>query len=208
MSKSDHPLLQVLKQAVYTERPLLREGVSEYQLIRKLSGAPYFIFDAEALRENLTLFQTHFLLFHCLYLLQQEWSHKGENLTVCALRIHLSTYTEPTQGQLPAVATPLKSYYLNWDNFVQTASSDIAVMLDNFWQKMFTLPETITRTDIDDAVRILQLNETQWQHTAMLKQQYRKLLHQCHPDKGGDHHSTQQLTQAYQLLLKVNSNAV
>ncbi|QPG05786.1 hypothetical protein IT774_00400 [Salinimonas marina] len=101
MSKTDHPLLLTLRQALEAERACLRNGISEYQLIQKLTGAPYCIFDADALGDNLTLFQTHFLLFHCLYQIQQDWIHNAEKLQISALSIKLVSVAGETLSCLP-----------------------------------------------------------------------------------------------------------
>lgn len=46
---------------------------SEYQLIKTLIEEPFELFNSKALRANLALFQTHFILFHVLYKLKRRW---------------------------------------------------------------------------------------------------------------------------------------
>ncbi len=204
MSNTDHPLLLTLQEALEAERACLREGISEYQLIQKLTGAPYFIFEADALRDNLTLFQTHFLLFHCLYQIQQKWIHNAETLQINALSIKLIPVPDDTLSRLPVTASPLQNYYLNWDNFTGTQSEDVEAMLDDFWQKMAGAQDAVDENDIQAACETLAIDDTQWQEPARLKHQYRKLQHRHHPDKGGDTQYTQRLNQAYQVLLQAN----
>ncbi len=50
-------------------------GISEYELIRALSSAGESRFDADCLCNNLSLFQTHFFLFHNLYQLHEQLWH-------------------------------------------------------------------------------------------------------------------------------------
>ncbi|QPG07085.1 hypothetical protein IT774_00405 [Salinimonas marina] len=99
----------------------------------------------------------------------------------------------------------MQNYYLNWDNFTRTQSEDIEAMLDDFWQKMAGTRDGINEQDIRAACQTLAIDDTQWQDPGKLKHQYRKLQHLHHPDKGGDTQFTQQLNQAYKLLLQANT---
>lgn len=214
MAIEEHPLVTSVTQALEAELDTLRRGVSEYLLIKKLSEAPYHLFDPDALREPLTLFQTHFVLFHCLYRLKLKLAEQytGE-LTVSALSIQLrafpSSHRAVQHETLVAVSRDdsLQRYYLDWQHFGTTQSQDVEQMLDSFWQNMHTYTNVKVRPeDIERACALLQLVEEDWRNSAIVKRQYRKLQHQYHPDKGGDLQSAQRLTWAYQILMKATSN--
>lgn len=63
--------LQTVVELILSQNP---EGLSEHSLINLLQQEPHCFFDEQALRDSHTLFQTHFLLFHCLYRLQKQWA--------------------------------------------------------------------------------------------------------------------------------------
>ena len=214
MAIDEHPLVTSVTQALEAEWDTLSQGVSEYSLIKILSEAPYHLFDPDALREPLTLFQTHFVLFHCLYRLQLKWAeqHSGD-LTVSALNIQLrdfpSSRSSRQHGALACASTDdsLQRYYLDWQHFGTTQSQDVEQMLDSFWQNMHTYTNVkVGPQDIEQACALLQLAEEDWRNSATVKRQYRKLQHQYHPDKGGDLRSAQRLTWAYQTLMKATGN--
>ena len=87
-------LADLLVDILSTMTDLFRQGVSEYQLISKLKNPPYSVFDDEALRDPLVLFKTHFVLFHALYCLRNQWRMSGiGELDIHALNIQLSAPT-------------------------------------------------------------------------------------------------------------------
>lgn len=50
---------------------LIEQGpISEYQIINKFKAEPYNLFNPEVMNNNLSLFQTHFVLFNALYRLR------------------------------------------------------------------------------------------------------------------------------------------
>lgn len=52
-------------------------ALSEFELIRILQRPPYSLLSSQALQASLDLFQTHFLVFHCLHRLRIEWQRDG-----------------------------------------------------------------------------------------------------------------------------------
>ena len=79
-------LLEILA-ILITENPA---GFSEHQLLGLLQKSPYSFFASDALKDPLILFQTHFLLFHCLYRLKGMWHQQGRGLLeISALSIRL-----------------------------------------------------------------------------------------------------------------------
>ncbi len=167
-------------------------GMSEYGLIQKLrlNGSVDFI-DNE-FRDNLTLFQSHFLLFHHLYQLQaQLWSRQRGNLEISPLNIRLSDYHDGEKHLQQHDA--LRNYYLDMDNLDNTTPEDIDKMLDNFWRRYLSPAER------KSALSLLGLKDPVDDHT--VKRSYRKLVMEHHPDRGGETERLQSLNEAIRVLL-------
>lgn len=192
-----HEILQSLK-------PLFKNGISEYELITLLKLPPYEIFDTHALSDTLVLFQTHFILFHSLYKLRDDWRRKeiGE-LEICATNIKLKPYLANTEKSLETI-DPLGEYYLNWQNLHDTNEEELNSLLDDFWHKMLkpNIRANHSSHDIAEAIDVLGLSEYRIDELSFdqVKAQYRKLQHSYHPDKGGCLESTQRITKAYKIL--------
>lgn len=180
-------LADLLVDILSTMTDLFRHGVSEYQLISKLKNPPYSVFDDEALRDPLVLFKTHFVLFHALYCLRNQWRMSGiGELDIHALNIQLSAPTsscdsayksfqkssqkssqdssddndEPENHAVDA-HDALASYYLNWSNFEETDKESVEALLDSFWTQMGHAQfETYTDHEIDDAHQVLGFSYT------------------------------------------------
>ncbi|GGF62333.1 DNA-J related domain-containing protein [Alteromonas lipolytica] len=190
----------VLLEALTECKPLLAEGISEYQLIKQLQAPPWLLFTGIELSEPLAMFQCHFALFNALYRLSEEWRQAGVGeLDIHTLAIRLKPVT-----QSKAALTGhdgLKAYYLNWDNFTDTNSNDVNALLDDFWQRM--AGQTLPASDVTAARSTLELESDLPLEPALVKKQYRKLLQQHHPDKGGSTAKAQAISQAYRVLCKV-----
>ena len=61
---------QLLALKTFKQDEDLRRTIEE---MKKHEAEHYEFFDKEALRDPLALFQTRFLLFHCLYKLRERW---------------------------------------------------------------------------------------------------------------------------------------
>jgi hypothetical protein len=198
----------LLKDALTTFRPKFVEGISEFELINSLKHPPYSLFNENALSDSLMLFQTHFVLFHCLYQLRNEWREQGlGELDVGPTQIILdSSVTKTTKLAKEQLATPdpLADYYLNWENLAKTEERDVESMLDSFWQKMAGADATVSFSEheLEEARNVLEINSTEELSLTLLKQQYRKLQHRYHPDKGGNIEQAQAVLHAYTRLRK------
>ena len=71
-------------------------------------------------------------------------------------------------------------------------------LLDDFWQRM--AGRELPTGDVAQARLTLELDSEAKLTTAELKKQYRKLLQQHHPDKGGSTAKAQEISQAYRIL--------
>ena len=185
------------------------EGFSEHELLRLLQQPPHEFFATDALRDPLILFQSHFLLFHCLYLLQNIWlKDQCAQLEISALKIkrhpfqhntHLSSTSR--QGNILS-ADPLAQYYLDWSHFSSTSSADVDELLNSFWKKVF-IPQP--HIDIQQALAIMELKCPV--PLQQLKVQYRRLAQLYHPDKGGDSEHFKQVCQAFHQLKRYSTQS-
>ena len=188
-------------------------GFSEHELLKLLQQPPHEFFATDALRDPLVLFQTHFLLFHCLYVLKQRWSKtQHAELEISALVIKkrpLKPSIEPSLKDSPMDknefqpiehADPLAQYYLDWSHFSATSSADVEDLLSNFWRKVFKPQNEL---DIQQALIVMELEAPI--STIELKVQYRRLAQSHHPDKGGDSEHFKNICQAFHQLKQYNA---
>jgi hypothetical protein len=183
------------------------EGFSEHQLLTLLQQPPHAFFAADALRDPLLLFQSHFLLFHCLYLLRNRWQKKHhahldisvfniQKIRLCIEKtlIPLSdTFSEDKNSLFNA--DPMAHYYLDWSHFSATSSDDVDELLNRFWKKVW-VPQQ--EEDIQQALIIMELETPV--PLPQLKQQYRRLAQRFHPDKGGNSEHFKKICQAFHQL--------
>jgi hypothetical protein len=202
--QNNHADIQVLLQDILsTFQSRFVKGISEFEIITLLKKPPYSLFNEDALRDSLMLFQTHFILFHSLYHLRKEWREQrvGE-LDITATQIKLL----PNFNFEAALQTadPLADYYLDWQNMSNTDQAGVDELLGSFWQKMAGLDvnQALSEDALNDALFTMQLDTTDGLTLAKLKQHYRKLQHANHPDKGGSVERSQLVLQAYTALYK------
>ncbi len=166
-------------------------GLSEFELIQKLSLNETTGFVDTEFSDNLTLFQYHFLLFHHLYHLQSQlWSEQLGHLEISPLKIRLSDYRKG-ESRLQH-HDPLQDYYLDSSNFTNTTPEDVDKMLDDFWHRYLNPAER------ESALKVLGLQDPVDDKT--IKQSYRKLVMEHHPDRGGDKERLQSINEAIRLL--------
>ncbi|OOZ38653.1 hypothetical protein BOW53_14765 [Solemya pervernicosa gill symbiont] len=181
------PILELLQ-----EHP---EGISEYDLLGALEAEGVANMGRAALRDNLTMFQVHFLLFHLLYRLRGEVREEGGlDLVIECLAIKLfSTETEDsaTNQQLPVSHDPLEAYYLDLQNF-EASTEEIDALIEGFWCRYAAIDRRA------EALAVLGL-EIDAERDA-IKRRYRQLAMQHHPDRGGDKAQLQMINAAMALL--------
>jgi len=202
--------VELLLDILSTKKAEFEEGMTEYALISQLKSPPYQLFNDNALRDSLALFNTHFVLFHALYLLRNLWRDAlvGE-LDIHTTRIVLLPLKASTQSDGERNATTLgksdslADYYLNWQNLTSTGEADVEALLNGFWQRMMGADPVIdSKERIEQCHTLLNLDESVPITLAMLKRHYRKQLATVHPDKGGSHEAAQNVISAYQTLLR------
>lgn len=209
MSISDAHLA-LLIDTLATLRPVFEDGINEYTLINTLKAPPFGLFKDAALSDPLILFNTHFLLFHCLYKLREQWRLQGVGeLDIHATNIVLravDTGSQPQQRETHAkdigATDALAEYYLNLSNMTSTSLEDVETLIDGFWQRMAGNPIEASSEDIKHACEWLDIDTATTLTLVTVKKHYKKKLQSVHPDKGGSTHDTQRVISAYKLLLR------
>jgi hypothetical protein len=166
-------------------------GISEYDLITSLKEQGYFDFiKSPALPHE--LFRAHFLLFHALYLLRDKFlKNKQYQLDIHVLNVELLPYAEGKQ-ELQQV-DKLRDYYLDISNLDSTSENDVYDLLASFWNgydRFKNRDEALAELGLKDPV-----------DNKIIKDKYRKLVMQYHPDRGGDTEKLQKLNDVIKLLL-------
>ena len=172
-------------------------GIDEFSLIKRLGVQfPDSLFGVPgALRDPLLLFQTHFLLFHALYRLSDQLAERQLALQIHALSIRLLPREYSTaQGENLAELDPLRSYYLDWEQWLTTQGDDVERLLKGFRQGNFAVSEA----EVNAALISFELEAPV--DARQIKQRYRELVSQHHPDRGGSTERVQEVNQALLIL--------
>lgn len=167
------------------------DGIGEYDLMKNLKSQGYFDFlSSPALPHE--LFQAHFILFHALYLLCNELLNKKLNIIdIHTLKIQLLPYQQGEQAL--QVDNKLKTYYLDFSNLENTSEEDIYDLLASFWNKYNRFEnreEALAELGLQDPV-----------NDKIIKERYRRLIMQHHPDRGGDTEKLKKLNDVIKSLL-------
>ncbi|MCH8532663.1 MAG: DnaJ domain-containing protein [Saccharospirillum sp.] len=183
-----HGLLAAVAECIYAAPG----GQSEFELIQRLDKDFPQVFPKPDLTDPLLLFQHHFVLMHALYRLQQQWWRQGKGLleirplNIC-FRVEVSSTEQALSQDLS-----LAEYYLDWRNLAREDSASVDALLTGFWKKLL---DTERRPE---ALETLGLPETA--NKDEVRQRYRQLVQQHHPDKGGDPAVFQEVQAAYESL--------
>ncbi|WP_040724812.1 DNA-J related domain-containing protein [Thiomicrorhabdus sp. Kp2] len=206
---SDIPELPPLPErfeALLWELLKTRQSISEYELLRYLSEQGLSDFKPDL--DPLTLFRAHFLLFHLLYRIQDQWFFESRGwLSIHTTDIHLQemAFSPKSVERTPQEVhkdDPVKAYYLDYREFLNTQEEDVLGLLDDFWKKMASHPiYPINEGARLQAQQTLGL-ENQIVSRQSVKLQFRNLCQQHHPDKGGDAQVFRQICDAKEILLQ------
>lgn len=170
------------------------EGISEYELLRRLAADGVIEYGETQSRDTLALFQVHFLLFHALYVLRDRLrAQQRGDLEINAVSIRLLPYA-PRDSNTLDLPDPLREYYLNWSNCRDTDAADIDRMLGRFWIKYV---RNDARREALDALGLCDPVDDD-----TIKQAWRRLAMQHHPDRGGDGEKLQRINAAVEQLLR------
>lgn len=169
------------------------DGLSEFDMLNLLQqGDTSFSTLFSARTNNHDLFRVHFLLFHCLYRLRSEWAMQHTAwLDISALKIRRLPYTE---GELAVTEhDPLHVYYLDLTHLTETSEEDVDNLIAAFWTRY------VSHDRRNEALALLGLTDPVDDDT--IKNKYRRLVMQHHPDRGGDKVLLQKINEAAGILL-------
>lgn len=191
MPDNNFSISEAFKLALQVELDNHPNGIGEYDLMTNLKSQGYFDFLSQPALPH-ELFQAHFFLFHSLYLLSNNFfEEKSYLLNIHTLNIQLLPYQDGVNALQED--NKLKAYYLDFNNLENATEEDIYDMLASFWNKYNkfenreeALAELGLKDPVDDKI---------------IKQEYRRLTMQHHPDRGGDNEKIQQLNNAIKSLL-------
>ena len=178
-------------------------GLSEFELIQKLEAEGQPGFNADCLKGNLSLFQTHFFLFHSLYLLKEQLvldkdPKNNFHLEISPMCIQL-TPQKNNPGSSITSHDPLRDYYLDLNNQKDVNETEVNNLLTRFWERF------ISNDERRDALEELELQDpVDW---STIKKQHRRLAMLHHPDRGGDEERLQAINIAMEVLAKDSRHA-
>lgn len=173
-------------------------GISEFDLLRQLENQ-HQVFNDMPEDPNLKLFRQHFLIMNALYQLQISlWQEDHVKLDISPLNIGLTpteqfSETPDSHWVSDSVEAKLADYYLDWQQYEKTGKEEVETLLNGFYHRLFNQEER------QEALNKLMLDDEA--DKAAIKRQYRKLINQAHPDRGGDAKQFIELRHAYELLM-------
>ncbi len=176
------------------------EGLSEYQLIQALKARHSTHIPHLELTDKLVLFRTHFLVFNALYRLRDELNGSGKaQLAISPLCVQLLPHEAGIAAALSEL-DPLRDYYLDLNNLRDTTEEDVEKLLASFWTRMQGSEEKLA------ALELFGLHSgSQPLSLAVIKQRYRQLVSQHHPDRGGSTSRLQSINKAMEILQRYYS---
>lgn len=171
-------------------------GLSELELIKSLQKEPWALIGTVNFYAPDQLYPVHFLLFHVLYTLRDQLARAGEALTISPLRLTISAQQTVACDGLPGKEDKLRAFYLDLSQY-HLSNATIQTMMDDFWTG-----HTRSRPDLPAAaVAASALGfSTLPEQFAPIKQRFRQLVMQAHPDRGGDTETIQKLNEAFSVL--------
>ena len=185
------PELEALQAATARILEAHPEGLSEYALLTRLRADG--LLPPMAPGDSLALFRNHFLLFHVLYRLRDEWREtQRHELCITPLRIALEPYAAGQQAIGPS--DPLRDYYSDLRHLDETGEAEVETLLADFWRRLAGTDERAA------ALAVLGLADPV--DTVAIKLRYRELVMQHHPDRGGDTARLQEINEAMAWLTR------
>jgi len=190
LTNTQYPAPQSLYEPIQQVLKYHGNGLTEYEFLTQLGqNVSYF---ANTSPDSLALFQRHFLLFHCLYRLQQDYFETQTGiLQISALAIRLWPYRAGHHDLTHS--DPVRDYYLDISNLESTDSAQVDDLLGKFWLAL------ASHDSRSEALALLELSDPV--DDQQIRHRYRELVMQHHPDRGGDPETIQQLNLALAKLL-------
>ena len=178
--------------------------------------------------DPLELYQKHFLLYHILYKLQDEFYSEGRYLHLHFMRIFLTDYPEKKRcrfydehagqfcgegcgeganycvyhkeivGESGIEELSARYFYLDKENFYRLNRDTAEAFIRGTWETLKYY------NDYMESFRILDLPESA--DIDMIKKKFRALAKEHHPDLGsGSHEKFNEINRAYRLLVQLRA---
>lgn len=195
MNKQSGQITEQIQQLSCILRAILPDisPCSEFELLKQLKSYPQLGFLNHELADTHRLFHNHFILFHGLYRLRELlWEQQLAHLEISPLSIIYQPYQAGEQSM--SQPDPLRDYYLDLSQLMETTSYDVDEMMGRFWVNMQRNEHR------EDALAVLGLSDPV--DDLMIRKSYQKLVMQHHPDRGGDELKIQELNLAMDVLLR------
>lgn len=183
---------------------ILKQGsLSEFELIKQLQHPPYSLFNASVFKDELSLFQTHFVVHNALYRLRDKGLASGQfDIDTLTTQFRIILLSDSDSKELTNQARPevvkLREYYLDWDNFAKTDKDDVCDLLSSFWQCYANFDIKQNQQQLDTALEAMGFD--QLPNKKELKLKYKQLSNSFHPDKGGSSEQFSLLQHHYQTV--------
>lgn len=181
------PLRELLCEAGdgYTEHSLIKIMVARGLLPADFSTSPQ------------KLFHAHFVLFNALYRLKDELfaRHLGLAIGLVDVRVYAISSARGAAVDTPREAK-LRAFYLDWQHHTEATDASVQELLDDFWRQ-FQM-HGVASEDKARALELLDLDDSA--DYRQIRQRYRRLAMQVHPDRGGDTAKLQKINWAMSVL--------
>ncbi len=171
---------------------------TEYELLEYCQQNNIEPISLLSLSHSHQLFQAHFLVRHALYVLQQRYIEQGRgqlNITLTRIELISSALSGTPTGHsltLESASPALRDYYLNLDHLFNTSEHEVNDLLRSFWRRFQAHDQSAA------ALQVLGLDQSASYRE--VRQRYRHLAQQHHPDKGGDAVAFSRLQEAMEVL--------
>ena len=196
----------LLCEAIAVVLETVESSLTEFELIQTLNQQGWQ-FSTQA-ADTHALFISHFLIFHCLYQLQERyWEEEGRSLEIHTLAIKLHPSFIDTENDIKSQQNTaqtmvntsadeqLKAYYLDLKHLEQSSEDSVNALLNQFWARF------IAEGDATEALAVFDL--THPTTAEAVKHRYRQLAMKHHPDRGGDASTFQAINRAFGVLQRV-----
>ena len=200
LAESSHSVYYVLMQTnplIISVLEFLKQSdnaVSILDIVSALGDESIFQSLSEQSGEMMA-FRKNFLVMNALYFLQRDLQGSGYGLSISAMSIRLEPVVESLSSfeLVDGTGNELSAYYLDWANYHDTGAAEVEQLLTDFWQAY------AAKDKRQAALELLGLSDSaSWDE---VQQIYRRLISQCHPDKGGDQKQFIDIREAYEVLM-------
>ena len=186
-----NPLLSAVSDKVSETQALDIPSLREIDLLAWLRDMGFLNARVES---QAALYRIHFLMRNALYQLARADDANTWYFSPVGVEWTAAVEFGPGGAQVGQVLDRgLEAYYLDMTNAV-LADHEVDALLNDFWRRYQAYSDDVCG-DITAALHILELNRVD--SMAQLKLQYRRLVMQAHPDRGGSKEKMQRINSAF-----------